>query len=86
MVARWTTGHYHLSSNLCICISEGYSILNFAPLSSMVARPDLAYYVHNSGRKTSLINQSIIQIITTATTTITNEKKKNEPEHLGSII
>ena len=43
MVECWTTDHYHLSTNIGVCISEG-------------CRSDhLVYLVHKSGRKTLIV-------------------------------
>ena len=39
LVARWTTDHYHLSSNLAVGIYQGCLILDFGSLPLDVARP-----------------------------------------------
>ena len=39
LVARWTTNHNHLSSNLSVDISEGCFIFDFASLPLEIARP-----------------------------------------------
>jgi len=54
-VAWWTTNHYHPCANLGVGISEGCFIFDFASLPLEIARPHLAYHVHKTGRKTSII-------------------------------
>jgi len=51
-VARWTIDHYHPYLNPSVGISEGCFIFDFA-FGGRSAH--LAYHVHNSGRKTSII-------------------------------
>jgi len=39
LVVRWTTDHYHLSSNFGMDISEGCLIIDFASLPLEVTKP-----------------------------------------------
>ena len=52
-VACWTTDHYHPCSNPGVDISEGCFVFDFTPFRGRSAH--LAYHVHKSGRKTSII-------------------------------
>ena len=57
LVARWTTYHYHLSSDLGVGISEGCFIFDFASVPLDFARP--IYLLDKGGRKTSIINHPL---------------------------
>ena len=56
LVARWTTDHYHLSSNLGVGISEGGFFYDFASFPFGGRSAHLAYHVHKSGRKILVVN------------------------------
>ena len=53
LVARWTTEHYNLSSNLSVGMSAGRFISDFDSFGGHSAH--LADRVHKNGRKTSIV-------------------------------
>jgi len=55
LVARWTTDHYHLSSNVGVDISEWCFIFRLRFITFGGRSSHLACHVHTSGRKTSIV-------------------------------
>ena len=78
MLARWTTDHYHLSLNLGI--SEGCFIflLRFITFGGLWAH--LAYHLHKSGRKTSII--TMLHVEPVKLSWLSNWNNSNTPQLL----